>query len=312
RAGIFSTGLPGPRALPRAWAMAQALLSHDAMANDAAGTRRREGWDTPERSPAQERFYRELMAVDRLPSVPEIAQRLLVAINREDAHVGHLTALIVRDQSLTARLLRLANSAFFSIRTRVTSIQQATTLLGFARVRDLVLGLSVWGALEGKGPGARRWRRTLWSHTSLVAAAAKTLAERTGGDSGAAFATGLLHDVASSRSASAWATRTGRCSTRPWRAGARRPPWSWRRSAAITPRSAAGSCSSGGCPPRSSTRWRCTTRRWWPTSASTSRRWSRWRTAWSTPPIPRAASRATRCSTRSGRSRRGCSPPTPG
>jgi len=175
--------------------MAQALLSHDAMANDAAGTRRREGWDAPERSPAQERFYRELMAVDRLPSVPEIAQRLLVAINREDAHVGHLTALIVRDQSLTARLLRLANSAFFSIRTRVTSIQQATTLLGFARVRDLVLGLSVWGALEGKGPGARRWRRTLWSHTSLVAAAAKTLAERTGGDSGAAFATGLLHDV---------------------------------------------------------------------------------------------------------------------
>jgi len=166
------------------------------MANDAAlDTRRRGSWDAPERSAAQERFYRELMAVDRLPSAPEIAQRLLVAINREDAHIGDLTTLIVRDQSLTARLLRLANSAFFSIRTRVTSIQQATTLLGFARVRDLVLGLSVWGALEAKGPAARRWRRTLWSHTSLVAAAAKTLAERTGTDGGTAFAAGLLHDV---------------------------------------------------------------------------------------------------------------------
>src|SRR5437667_11741298 len=98
-------------------------------------TTRRTGWDTPERSAVQERFYRELMAVDRLPSAPEIAQRLLVAINREDTHIGHLTTLIVRDQSLTARLLRLANSAFFSIRTRVTSIQQATTLLGFAPVR---------------------------------------------------------------------------------------------------------------------------------------------------------------------------------
>jgi len=166
------------------------------MANDAAlDTRRRGLWDAPERSAAQERFYRELMAVDRLPSAPEIAQRLLVAINREDTHIGHLTTLIVRDQSLTARLLRLANSAFFSIRTRVTSIQQATTLLGFAPVRDLVLGLSVWGALESKSPGARRWRRALWSHTSLVAATAKTLAERTGGDAGAAFTAALLHDV---------------------------------------------------------------------------------------------------------------------
>src|SRR5437870_5618694 len=125
------------------------------MTNDPARiTIRRGGWDAPERSPAQERFYRELMAVERLPSAPEIAQRLLVAINREDAHARHLTALIVRDQSLSARLLRLANSAFFSIRTRVTSIHHATTLLGFARVRDLALGLSVWGALEGKGPGA--------------------------------------------------------------------------------------------------------------------------------------------------------------
>src|SRR5438093_13722674 len=100
------------------------------MANDAA-QRRREGWDAPERSAVQERFYRELMAVDRLPSAPEIAQRLLVAVNREDAHVSELIRLIVRDQSLVARLLRLANSAFFSVRTRVTSVEQASMLLGF-------------------------------------------------------------------------------------------------------------------------------------------------------------------------------------
>src|SRR2546428_10342606 len=155
-------------------------------------TTRRTGWDTPERSAVQERFYRELMAVDRLPSAPEIAQRLLVAVNREDAHVGELTRLIARDQSLVARLLRLANSAFFSVRTRVTSVEQATMLLGFARVRDLALGLSVWGKLEGKSTAARRWRKSLWSHTSLVAASAKRLAGQTGNDAGAAFAARLL------------------------------------------------------------------------------------------------------------------------
>src|SRR2546427_1015625 len=90
----------------------------------------RDAWDAPERSAAQERFYRELMSAQQLPSPPEVAQRMLVAVNREDVRVGDLAKLIARDQSLTAALLRLANSAFFALRTRVTSIPQAVTLLG--------------------------------------------------------------------------------------------------------------------------------------------------------------------------------------
>jgi putative nucleotidyltransferase with HDIG domain len=167
------------------------------MATDAASVRPRDrqGWDAPERSAAQERFYRELMAAEQLPSAPQIAQRMLVAVNREDANVRELGTLIARDQSLTARLLRLANSAFFAIRTRVTSINHAVTLLGFSRVRDIALGLSVWGALDGKDPAGRRYRRRMWIHSATVAAAAKVLCERTGGDGATAFTAGLLHDV---------------------------------------------------------------------------------------------------------------------
>jgi len=153
------------------------------------------GWETRPRSPVEERFYRELMSMEDLPAAPEIAQRMLVAANREDADTRHLASLITRDPSLAARLLRLANSAFFAVRTRVTSIPQAITLLGFPRVRDLALGLSVWGALGGKTAGARRHRRILWVHSVTVATAASLLAERTGGDGATAFAAGLLHDV---------------------------------------------------------------------------------------------------------------------
>ena len=155
----------------------------------------RQGWDAPERSAAQERFYRELMAAEQLPSAPQIAQRMLVAVNREDSSTSELAALIARDQSLTARLLRLANSAFFAIRTRVTSVGQAVTLLGFVRVRDIALGLSVWGALDAKDPAGRRYRRRMWIHSATVAATAKALCERTAGDAATAFTAGLLHDV---------------------------------------------------------------------------------------------------------------------
>lgn len=146
-------------------------------------------------SPVQERFYRELMAATRLPSAPEVARRMLAVANREDANAQALVDLISRDQALAARLLQLANSAFFAVPQRVTSIPRAVTLLGYRRVRDVALGLSVWGALGGTGRSERHHRRALWKHSTMVAAAAERLAERTGGDGASAFAAGLLHDV---------------------------------------------------------------------------------------------------------------------
>jgi len=155
----------------------------------------RRSWDGPPRTPALERFYRELMAVDKLPSAPEIARKTLATVNRDTASLNDLATLIARDQALAARLLRIANAAFFAVRGRVTSIAQAVTLLGFSRVRDLVLGLSVWGALEGNGANARRFRTRLWMHSAMVASAARMLAERTQVDEADAFTAGLLHDI---------------------------------------------------------------------------------------------------------------------
>ena len=104
----------------------------------------RESWDNADRSPALDRFYRELMAVEKLPSAPEVAQQMIAAVNREDIDTPQRTGLIARVQALTARLVRLANSAFLAARSKAATVQQAVTMLGFARVRDPVLGLSVW------------------------------------------------------------------------------------------------------------------------------------------------------------------------
>jgi len=163
-----------------------------ATATAAAG---RPPWDSAPTSPALERFYRQLMSVDQLPSSPVVAQRMMLTINKEDVNVRDIATLIEKDQSLAARLLRLANSSFFATRTKVTSIQHAVTLLGFGRVRDIALGLSVWGALDGKSKSGKRYRQTLWRHAATVATASKKLADHAGLDGGSAFAAGLLHDV---------------------------------------------------------------------------------------------------------------------
>jgi putative nucleotidyltransferase with HDIG domain len=159
-----------------------------------AGVVHRDAWDGAPSSPQQERFYRELMSQERLPSPPELAHKMLATVERDDVSTSQLTALISHDPVVSAHLLRMANSAFIGIRSRVTSITHAVTLLGFARVRDIVIGLSVWERLGTKGPGAA-YRKTMWLHSAMVAATAKKLVERAGGDGGTAFTAGLLHDV---------------------------------------------------------------------------------------------------------------------
>jgi putative nucleotidyltransferase with HDIG domain len=74
----------------------------------------------------------------------------------------------------------------------LTSVPEVVRLLGFGRVRDLVLSLSVWDAFV---PLDTQARRRLWTHSATVAAAARVLADRVGLDATQAYTAGLLHDI---------------------------------------------------------------------------------------------------------------------
>jgi HD-like signal output (HDOD) protein len=139
----------------------------------------------------RERFYRQLMAVEGLPAAPEVATGTLALLERDNCKLAELATYIGGDQVIATALLRLANSVLFGLQGRVTDLQQAVTRLGFARVRDLVVGLSVWQSFEEN----RARRYALWLHSALVAGAAKTLAQHTGRDAAAAFTGGVVHDV---------------------------------------------------------------------------------------------------------------------
>jgi putative nucleotidyltransferase with HDIG domain len=137
-------------------------------------------------------LHARLMDVDDLPTIPEIAVQVLGMLNGEATSIRALATLIARDQVLTARLLPLANTAFFALRRSLTNVPEIVTLLGFARVRDIVLSLSVW---DGFVPLDAHRRQALWTHSILVAAAAQSLAPRVGVDPAEVYTSGLLHDV---------------------------------------------------------------------------------------------------------------------
>jgi putative nucleotidyltransferase with HDIG domain len=139
-------------------------------------------------------FRAEVVARKNLPTIPTVLARILQLADSESASGKELIAVIEHDQSLTGKMLRLANSAFFGQSRRVATIPRAVVLLGFSTVRNLALGVKVWDAL---GTGIARTRLDeLWAHAVAVGVAAKMLAGRLrAGDPDEAFTAGVLHDV---------------------------------------------------------------------------------------------------------------------
>lgn len=129
-----------------------------------------------------------------LPSLSAVVVELLSSMEQEDIDVHLLADKITRDQALTAKTLRLANSSFYGMQSKVTTIQQAISVLGFHSIRTLVTACSIAGSIA-PGPGTRFDFPGFWRHSVATAVAAKALATRLGQSAETAFTAGLLHDL---------------------------------------------------------------------------------------------------------------------
>jgi HD-like signal output (HDOD) protein len=129
-----------------------------------------------------------------LPSLPAVVVELLSSMEQEDIDVHLLAAKITLDQSLTAKTLRLANSSFYGMQSKVTSIQQAMAVLGFHSIRSLVMACSITGSFT-PGSGNRFDFQGFWRHSIGAAVAARVLAPRLHQHAETAFTSGLLHDI---------------------------------------------------------------------------------------------------------------------
>jgi HD-like signal output (HDOD) protein/GGDEF domain-containing protein len=138
-------------------------------------------------------FEERLLASPSLPTIPQVAQRLLELLER-DAPVGELAAAIALDASLTAQLLRSVNSSMYGLRREVTSVQESLVYLGTNTVRTIALSFAFVGGLRQDGISQEldaHWRACL-----MTALAARRFAKALDTwDSEEAFLTGLVSDV---------------------------------------------------------------------------------------------------------------------
>lgn len=129
-----------------------------------------------------------------LPSLSAVVVELLTSMENDDVDVHVLGAKIARDQALTAKTLRLANSSFYGMASTVTTIHQAISVLGFHSIRTLVTACAISGSFAA-GPGVMFDFKAFWRHVVATAVCAKLLAVRFKLNPDTAFTAGLLHDI---------------------------------------------------------------------------------------------------------------------
>ncbi|HTP50361.1 MAG TPA: HDOD domain-containing protein [Anaeromyxobacteraceae bacterium] len=137
-----------------------------------------------------------LSQVHRLPAFPASAARLAGLLQDERAGAPEVEKVIRPDPALTANLLRIAASAYFSPRSRPETVRQAVTLLGVKRTFEVATGAALASMLPAKLPGYNIEARAFWLHCVAVAVFAEKLAKESASRSpDLLFTAGLLHDV---------------------------------------------------------------------------------------------------------------------
>lgn len=127
-----------------------------------------------------------------LPTIPKVVQELIQSFNNEDVSVGEIIRHISADQVLSARLLRLANSAYYHVSRQVATVDDAVAMLGFINVRTLVISTGMTSGFKVM-PGMDL--KQFWRHSLHTAVAARHLSRTLELNTDLAFTVGLMHAI---------------------------------------------------------------------------------------------------------------------
>jgi diguanylate cyclase (GGDEF)-like protein len=140
-------------------------------------------------------FDEIIKKTDRLPTLPGIALKLIEAVRREEPDLEEITILISSDPPLSAEILKCINSPFYSLKTKVTSVNHAVKMLGLKTVKNLALSFSLVNNFQQNGPFSFDYK-SFWKDSLIGAVSARSLAANVKPElSEDAFFLGLMHNL---------------------------------------------------------------------------------------------------------------------
>jgi putative nucleotidyltransferase with HDIG domain len=142
------------------------------------------------------KLYNITLKVEAFPGMPATAAKLLPLLDNPDSTTSEVENILKYDPGLTANILKLTNSAYFGIPTKVSSIKQAIILLGWKRLVQVVTTICMSPLMKKAIPGYDLRSGELWRHSIAVSVAAELLVKALKiSDADEVFTAALLHDI---------------------------------------------------------------------------------------------------------------------
>ncbi len=143
----------------------------------------------------KEQTIAAVLASNELPTLPTVASEIITLTAREDTTLADIGDLVSKDTGLSAKILKVSNSSFYSFPQQISSINQAVSILGINAVRSLVLSFSFLTMKAGKKKGHFNFEN-FWKISLAQAVASKLILEHVqGANTEEIFVCGLLQNL---------------------------------------------------------------------------------------------------------------------
>lgn len=138
-------------------------------------------------------------SVDKLPTPPTVYQQITRVLDDPDASAFDIASILAEDAAMTAKILRLSNSAYYGLRKDISSVKQAVVIIGIEGVKSLVLAASIIDAFGNGNKRDSEYTDIFWRHSLAVAFMAKIIARSIKPHDfpfhELSFSAGILHDI---------------------------------------------------------------------------------------------------------------------
>jgi len=133
--------------------------------------------------------------INSLPALPATVTKVMAVTSDPDSSVNDLIQVILPDQTMCATILKVANSAFFGMPRKVSTIERAVVLLGYEEIRNIVIGKAIFSSFPTLSRENRNTVNLFWEHAFTCGLTAKIIGEHLQLSPSELFIAGLIHDI---------------------------------------------------------------------------------------------------------------------
>ena len=141
-------------------------------------------------------ILKKLRDMKDIPVLPTTIYKIMEIASNKRSSAQDLSKILEKDQALTSKVLKLANSSYYGFSNKIATISHAIVCLGFDTITSIAVTAEAFEVLKRKNESYELAEGGLFNHSIATALAAKLIARKVNyPDTEEAFVAGLLHDI---------------------------------------------------------------------------------------------------------------------